>query len=309
MYSLPSSIQTRIEELSEFLSLKGEYANVSSRYRAGGDKTLQGAKEHLAYLASRMPATYAVNIEVLQQLAKRHPFFCPQTVLDVGSGPATSLIALLEKYPELQTALLVERDQEFVRLAKQLLRDYTCDFAWQDVLPKSGSFDLVISSYMLSELPQDLLVSFLEKMADVCRSTMILIDTGTPLGYKRMMQARDFLLQQTYHLVAPCPHAKACPMDWCHFSVRLPRSHLHRQVKGVDRGFEDEKFCYLIASKESVVDCGQSRLVKPPLKRSGHVHLSLCTPDGTFEERIVSKKMDEAYKEAKKAEWGDLFRF
>jgi len=254
-----------------------------------------------------MPATYAVNVEVQQRLSAHRPFFYPKEILDVGSGPATTMIALLERFPEIQKAHLIERDQEFVRLAKKLLRDYSLDIAWQETLPKEGSFDLVTCSYMLSELSDELVERYLQAMEALCQSTIILIDTGTPFGYKRMMQARDFLIQKQYQIVAPCPHAMACPMDWCHFSCRLPRSHLHRQVKGVERGFEDEKFCYLIASKERVSDNQESRIVKLPLKRSGHMHLALCTPQGTLVERIVSKKMNDTYKKAKKADWGDTF--
>ncbi len=37
------------------------------------------------------------------------------------------------------------------------------------------------------------------------------------------------------HVVAPCPHDGACPMDgttsWCHFLQRFERTHLQRMTK------------------------------------------------------------------------------
>ena len=122
------------------------------------------------------------------------------------------------------------------------------------------------------------------------------------------MQARDVLIEQQYTILAPCPHNKPCPLtapDWCHFSVRLARSRLHRQLKDAELGYEDEKFCYLIASKSLVRDTDYDRILANPLKRSGHVHLKLCTHDGLLSQTIVSKKAKERYNRAKKADWGD----
>jgi hypothetical protein len=51
-----------------------------------------------------------------------------------------------------------------------------------------------------------------------------------------------------------------------------------------------------------------ARLVRPPLKRGGHVILDMCTPQGTFERRIASvAKMAPfpfAYRAARKSRWG-----
>lgn len=51
-----------------------------------------------------------------------------------------------------------------------------------------------------------------------------------------------------------------------------------------------------------------ARLVRPPLKRGGHVILDVCTPQGTFERRIAShSKMAPfpfAYRAARKSRWG-----
>lgn len=54
-----------------------------------------------------------------------------------------------------------------------------------------------------------------------------------------------------------------------------------------------------------------ARLARPPLKRTGHVVLDLCTPQGTFERRVASKgnckAVPGAYRAARKARWGALW--
>ena len=50
------------------------------------------------------------------------------------------------------------------------------------------------------------------------------------------------------------------------------------------------------------------RTVMPPLKRQGHVILDLCTPSGTLERWTVPRSFSkQAYRDARKAAWGDLW--
>lgn len=50
------------------------------------------------------------------------------------------------------------------------------------------------------------------------------------------------------------------------------------------------------------------RLVLPPLKRHGHVMLDVCTPAGTLERWTVPRSYGkQAYRDARKAQWGDLW--
>ncbi|KPI42477.1 37S ribosomal protein S22, mitochondrial [Cyphellophora attinorum] len=50
------------------------------------------------------------------------------------------------------------------------------------------------------------------------------------------------------------------------------------------------------------------RLVFPPLKRRSHVILDLCTPRGTIERWTVPRSFGkQAYRDARKAQWGDLW--
>lgn len=50
------------------------------------------------------------------------------------------------------------------------------------------------------------------------------------------------------------------------------------------------------------------RSIMPPLKRRGHVTLDLCTPSGQLERWTVPKSFGkQAYRDARKAKWGDLW--
>ncbi len=307
-YLLMSNIFLKIDELTQDVSLKSHYAALSHRYRNEQDKTLQNTQENLAYIACRMPATFAVCSEVFKRLKEIAPNFAPKSILDVGSGPATCVLALFEYYDIPEIITLVERDQAFVGYAKQFLHDVINKCTWQTKLPEAQKFDLVTSSYMLSELDIGMQDQMLATMIECTSDCIMLVDTGTPHGYSRLIRARDYLIEQKFTILAPCPHNNACPIiapDWCHFSVRLSRSRLHRQLKDAELGYEDEKFCYLIASKTMVREHEYERILAPPLKRTGHMHLKLCMPDGSLCNTIASKKMKERYQKAKKSDWGD----
>ena len=94
--------------------------------------------------------------------------------------------------------------------------------------------------------------------------------------------------------------------DWCHFSQRVERTSQHRQLKGGSLGYEDEKFSYLVVARQNVAAWG-ARIVRHPGKHSGHVQLALCTPEGRLEARTVTRSSKQAYKLARKTEWGDAW--
>jgi len=50
------------------------------------------------------------------------------------------------------------------------------------------------------------------------------------------------------------------------------------------------------------------RAIMPPLKRTGHVILDLCTPSGTLERWTVPRSFSkQAFRDARKSSWGDLW--
>lgn len=102
--------------------------------------------------------------------------------------------------------------------------------------------DLTMAAFVLSELPDDGVRKMSVKA--LWRQTsdmMVLVDRGTPEGFRVLAEARKQILAgagyldaegetvarprltELVHVVAPCPHEKRCPMvgSWCHFSQRI----------------------------------------------------------------------------------------
>jgi ribosomal protein RSM22 (predicted rRNA methylase) len=261
-----------------------------------------------------MPATYAVICEVLNELQARLPKVQIESALDIGAGPGTGLWALKEFFtPSLARVTLLEKDPGFVALGKELekgrspfeVRWETADVVVQDRLERH---DLVLASCSLGEMEESDARVVVLKMWEATQKVLILIEPGTPKGFERMRSLRTLLIAQGAHLIAPCPHAHSCPMqggDWCHFAARVERTSFHRQIKNGTMNYEDEKYSYLIFSREKIA-LNQSRILSRPQKQGGFVNLKLCSEQG-IEKVTISRKFHETYRRARHAEWGDLF--
>lgn len=276
------------------------YKKLSKKYHSEGSKQLT-EKEVESYLIARMPATLAVNLKVLTEVAHRVTHSV-HTFLDLGAGPGTGLLAVKEIFT-LQSAVLVEKNPYMVAKGKELVEAKWLEKDFFDVnLPPS---DLVLLSYSLGELTSKKEIEVLKKAWSAAK-TLVVIEPGTPRGFEVILQARKELIERGGNMIAPCPHTKKCPMekgDWCHFSVRLERSKEHKQAKEATLGWEDEKFSYVAFSKEPTF-LAEGRIVRPPQKRKGHVALHICGQN-ELEERLFSRKQEEEYKKARKAKWGD----
>ena len=94
------------------------------------------------------------------------------------------------------------------------------------------------------------------------RDTLLIVEPGTPAGYRRIIALREQLIASGAHVAAPCPHDGKCPLtapDWCHFTQRLPRSRAHRQIKGAELPFEDEKFIYVALTRAPLARASRPR--------------------------------------------------
>lgn len=316
--NFPDPLQKAIEELLKPFSraeLVKASQDLSKRYREQTDgikpsRSFFQQKVHTyAYLALRFPATFAAIYEALKHLPRS-----PKSVLDIGSGPGTMLWAALAHFPGIESATLVEADREMVKIARVLLNVGTpIRASWAEkrmqAFETNETFDLAAAAYALSELSESDFEPMLQKMWNATKDTLFIIEPGTPYGYRQIMNARTWLIAQGAHIVAPCTHKNACPFahtsDWCHFATRLDRNEWQRFVKSASLGYEDEKYSYLIVSRLPVHP-PYARIVKTPLKKSGHVRLTLCTAEGLVE-KVVAASAGESYKEAKKLSWGDSY--
>jgi ribosomal protein RSM22 (predicted rRNA methylase) len=166
--------------------------------------------------------------------------------------------------------------------------------------------DLVILAYALNELDAEVRQSVLTRLWRATADTLVIVEPGTPAGWQRILAARRQLIEAGAHVIAPCPHADECPLvppDWCHFAARVARSRLHRQAKGAEVPWEDEKFSYVAVSRVSAL-CLGARVIARPRKASGRVTLKLCRPDGSAGDQLFSRRDGAPFKRAWRSDWG-----
>ncbi len=295
---LPEALQKALEEEVSRMSVKelASYSrDLSERYRVGkGFVEKEGHR--LAYLVSRMPATFAAICKALENVDG------VRSVADVGAGPGTGMWAALTMLKGIERIDLYERDKGLIALGKK----FGGNENWHEVDLRNDfkmeSADLVILSYVVNELPSyDKLVN---KLWNLANKFLLIIEPGTPVGFERIRKIREKFLN---NIIAPCTHLNACPMqggDWCHFAARVERTSLHRQVKEGALGHEDEKFSYILLSKEKKELSGE-RIMRHPQIGKGHVSFTVCCSEGLCK-RVVTKKDKERYRLSKKSAWGDV---
>jgi ribosomal protein RSM22 (predicted rRNA methylase) len=313
---LPNFFQERIHSLLGAIpekSLVAAGVHLTNRYRDPSQKAqgFSNSHEALAYTATRLPATFAAVQAVLPHVLLEKV----NSVLDMGAGPGTATLAAAFHWRLATQFHLIEGDAFMSSISRQLLqnipemgsRKFSFDHANLLSFDLSVPYDLVILSYVLNELSLMDQKQVLMKTWKNTAKGLVIVMPGTPSGYQQLMTARHFLIEAGAFIAAPCPHHQACPLsegDWCHFATRLERPSFHRKIKDVSLPYEDEKFCYLVALREPVSRQNMARVIRKPLRKSGHVILDLCTADG-LQRKTVSRRDKEHYKEATKVSWGD----
>ncbi len=287
--------------------------NLSDRYRKGAEKILYINEDFYVYLNVRMPATYSAIAACLSNIPSSLSI---ESLVDYGSGPGTALWAVSEYFPAIQKLVAVERNSTFISLGKRLAgyssKKALLETEWvqQDLLKlkELPRGDLSLLSYSLGEiLPKDRL-SLIDKIWEATNKALLIVEPGTPKGYHSLMEVRSHLIAKGGFLFAPCPMGQKCPLmgtkDWCHFAARLPRTSMHRKIKGGELNYEDEKYFYLFFSKLPESN-SFSRIIRRPQIRKGHISLTLCSSEG-IQQKSIGKSQKELFKIARKKEWGDI---
>ncbi|GHH15559.1 small ribosomal subunit Rsm22 family protein [Streptomyces rubradiris] len=268
-----------------------------------------------AYAAYRMPATFEAVRSALAALADALPGWTPAGHTDVGGGTGAATWAVQTTWPGERAVTVLDWAEPALAVGRRLAAAHPAlkDARWRRARIGADltldDTDLVTVSYVLNELTESDRAALVDAAARAAR-TVVIVEAGTPAGYARVIEARDRLVRAGFRIAAPCPHSAACPIapgsDWCHFSARVGRSSLHRQVKGGSLAYEDEKFSYVAATRLPA-EPAPARVVRRPQIRKGQVLLDLCEADERLRRSTVTKRHGDLYKAARDADWGDAW--
>ena len=327
---LPNYLKNASEKLIEGMNINAmsqSARELSRRYmeESGQGKSLLNRDEEAAvYSLMRMPATFSAVSFALEKVCEMSDFV-PRSLLDAGAGTggasfaaneffALDSITCLEREPAMENIgkkLFSFGEDKAIREARYIRADLVEEATKANDNSKKYVSDLVISSYVLNEMSMEDRMKVVKWLWDNTEKMLVIIEPGTPVGFANIRRIRDFLMEQGAYVCAPCPHMENCPVtgdDWCHFTVRVQRGKIHKMLKNADVPYEDEKFSYIAFSREPLKMDRCGRIMRHPITLKGRVELSLCTSDGIYT-KTVTKKDNEAYKCAKKADCGDIYPF
>ena len=307
---IPDELKKSIDELIKENKTNRIIENaqiISDRYRNNdgqGKRLLTEQDEAISYAISRMPATYSAVYSAVQHTLENYNGDL-ETLLDIGAGTGAATWAINELI-QIKQAKCFEREDSMINIGKHLMNNTELDgIEWkkynilQDEIEEKA--DIVITSYMINELPENEKDGAIQKLWNATNKLFIIIEPGTPQGFKNILKMRENLLKNGGYIVAPCSHQGECKIeedDWCAFYTRVARSAIHRQAKKGELGYEDEKFSYIAFSKVPVEKNG-ARILRHPQIYKGYVNVKLCTEDG-IQDKVYSKKDGEIYKRIRK---------
>ena len=314
---IPDLLERAIEEeiqgvkITELKEIAQELSNRYMNEKRSGQTLLSKEKEALAYLGIRMPATFCAVTTALKHTLSVAQNCNVETVLDIGAGTGAAVWAINEQIDTTKITCL-EREEAMRQVGQSLMKqsEELSKVEWINAdITKAEEIkgaDLIISSYMINELKQEERRKVIEKLLNLESKIILIIEPGTPEGFKNIKQIQEIALEKGANIIAPCTHQGMCKLpedDWCHSTVRVERSKIQKILKSGDAPYEDEKFSYIAISKEKF-ETAQSRILRHPIIETGKITLKLCK-NGNIEQKIITKKEKEPFKEAKKKKCGD----
>ncbi len=315
--ALPPALRAALEDLAG--RFPGKELSAASRrltedYKTGRGSRLPAPVDVAAYAIARMPATYAACAAALAE-ARERTDAAPRTLLDLGCGPGTATWAVIETFPDITSATLLDTHPGMIALGRDLAPAGSPAIASADW--RRGGFaevatgaDLIVASYALNEVPPAEAARIAARLYDLAGQLLVLVEPGTPKGFAGLRAARAGLITAGGRIAAPCPGPNACPAsgpDWCHFAVRLPRLRAHKAAKGADVPFEDEPFSYLVVAKPGVpIRPAAARILRPPRADKAGTSFALCTPAGPVAATVPSRDR-EAHRLTRRLGWGDAY--
>jgi len=245
-----------------------------------------------AYLNYFLP----VNLSKIQVLLDEMPVVSadePFTVLDLGSGPGTGALAVLDWWHGRGSVsglsvMAVDRSMTALHQAESLWRQYcrTADLTgtnlqtckadvertgWVKEVKPRAPFNLILLANCLNEIYVDatdpiamrscLVTELLALLAP--QGTMMIVEPALRETSRALHQVRDRLLQEKRCTVySPCLHENSCPAlvnpyDWCHEERAWEPPVSIQEIDGEVGFIKDAlKFSYLLLRRDgkTIVD-------------------------------------------------------
>ncbi len=190
------------------------------------------------------------NLYRLTRLLAALPLDLPDDALiaDLGAGPLTVLTALWLARPDLRRRplrfLCLDRAGKTLKLGLDIFRRLAPDCPWNIRIEAEHLFRLphflgreqarlITAANVLNELfggPTGKRDAELDSLAGRLAAhldpdgQMLVIEPGTRLAARRLIELRETLIENGMGVTAPCPHQDECPMPgsgnkaWCHFA-------------------------------------------------------------------------------------------
>ena len=309
---LPAHIQQKVNDLYVGLNkevLISRRVQLTQKYKtsqAVNRSVFESKNDSKVYAISRMPATFAVICTLLGDLISQGKIKEISSVVDIGSGTGAGYFACKQVFDDVDVALF-ERDKNMIDVFDNFETGESVkrfDVLKDDINIKA---DLVMSNYVFSELNEEGRKIALQKMIDSSNKYVLIVDTGTPRTYENFMKLKKMAIDLGYRVVAPCESDK-CGLknDYCQFYARVERSNLLKISKSAELSYEDEKYFYLLISKDSEIEkVSERRVIRRPQIKTNFVDLKLCTELGVIDEKIT-KSDKEIYRKARKIKINEL---
>ncbi len=321
------STQLSPEELKSLASNVGKLSTLLTREREHLPAAyLKDPALRSAYVRYYLPANREKVRPALAELALHADRLLSRSrlrVLDLGAGPGTSLLGLLDffaRQPERPTlaCTAVDRVAENLRVAADLfiarrseggidasLTTVCADVEGSERLIE-GRFDLIFLSNVLNELfrfDDDRIARRISLVRTVLArhladdGSCIVIEPALRETSREMLEVRDGLVADGFSIFSPCPAVDKCPAltnpkDWCHEDIAWDQPALLREIDRLAGLRKDSlKFAYLVLRKDGrslLEQFGKDafRVVSDPLSTKGKTEFYICGAGGR---RLVTR--------------------
>lgn len=282
---------------------------------------VQSSNDKLAYLAMRFPATYAQIYSALSQLSQRLPEWKPDSILDLGCGPGTGIIAATEIWPSIHRTTGIDREQYFLRIAEEITYNSkkTLSSGWRQatlvqwMASDTNSYDLIIVANVLNEIPHSQREEIINACSAHATGIVLVLEPGTSSGFQIIQNTAKYVHGKK-RLVAPYIDNTFVESDdyWIHFSQRFQRPEFQRRIRQGMRenslmasDWEDATYCFVAWGNAS----GEKKLwglsIGKVEKFKGYLILPVLTKDGILQARVLKRHKD-IYNKIKYTKWGEL---